>query len=187
MTYSTRPWAPANGYTGNGASVHRTTAAGAQARVNFTGTGISFQGSAQLGSYMYTIDKEAPVNGTGSFVDGVLAASAVAYGDHSAVITTVGGSLVNITGAMLQAGVVGKPGSVVCSELPGTMQGSDDARTACSLSFMSSRFSPITLISSGTVQSGESTIRTMQNQLVRSEPHALLQPTSPLIFDRTQH
>jgi hypothetical protein len=98
---------------GIGASSRRTTLAGATFQIDWVGTAIYLYGSAPSGSFSVSLDGGNSVTGSPDTSQGLLnSLTGLQYGNHTVVLTVVGGNEVNFGGAVLTVGV-GYQGRVV--------------------------------------------------------------------------
>lgn len=109
------PWAIPN-IVPAGMSTHHTVARGASCTIKFLGTGASFIGSAQVGTYASQLDGNVPQSGGGASNGSLVAWTNLPYKEHVVSVTAGDGEYsLNITGASITVGLFGDVTSVALS------------------------------------------------------------------------
>ncbi|PCH36712.1 hypothetical protein WOLCODRAFT_140558 [Wolfiporia cocos MD-104 SS10] len=105
-------WSTSNNF-GIGTSSHNTTFIGAYLLVDWTGTGIWFDGTMEDGAYTVQIDDGSSTVGTGATNGVLFGQDGLPYGPHQANLTVIKNNTVaSITGATITVGM-GEPGTIL--------------------------------------------------------------------------
>jgi hypothetical protein len=123
ITYSDGIYSSPYGPQGIGSAIHRTTNPGSTIELNWVGTAVYLYGNATRVSYQITVDS-VDIGDVGG--QGLLGSKTeLQYGEHSAVLTALGGSTVSFWYADVTIGV-GYPEYVACTVMSVSSTDLDD-------------------------------------------------------------
>ncbi|KAJ7590623.1 hypothetical protein C8J56DRAFT_538310 [Mycena floridula] len=137
---STYDWTHTKENAASGSSLHSTTMVGASVQLQFMGTAVSLTGSGTAGAYNTILDDGQAVTGSPNG-ENLVSYAGLRYGQHTVRLTVTQAQSLNITSAVVEAGI-GLPGSTISRTTTTAVTLSGDGSTSLNPSFTTSGTGP---------------------------------------------